>query len=208
MADHTEAREAFARLVSEATQTRVLLIRGASETGKTHMSRQMLRNVMTLSGVVSGRFDFKGTTSIGVEVEAFCGPLEMEPPPGQTLNERLAKVFLELRRRARPTLLIFDTYEAAGDAKEWIERVLLPHLVSARWLRIVVIGQSVPNRIGSTWESVAGNTLTLRLPEPEDWLEYGRTNRGDTIDFEFVRQLHYHVEGKPSLLAGVLGPKP
>ena len=46
------------------------------------------------------------------------------------MSERLAKIFTELRRRAQPTLLVFDTYEAAGEAKDWVERVLLPYLVS------------------------------------------------------------------------------
>jgi hypothetical protein len=73
------------------------------------MSRQMIRNALALPGVVSGRFDFKGTTNMGVEVEAFSRPLGIEPPSGQTLNERLAKIFTELRRGARPTLLVFGT---------------------------------------------------------------------------------------------------
>jgi hypothetical protein len=132
MADHREPREAFARLLREAASERVLLIRGVSETGKSHMSKQMIRNAMLLPEVASGRFDFKGTTNMGVEVEAFSQPLGIEPPTGQTLSERLAKIFMELRRRARPTLLVFDTYEAAGEAGAWIEGVLLPHLVSAR----------------------------------------------------------------------------
>ena len=123
MADHGEARAAFARLLCEASSERALLVRGASETGKSHMSKQMIRNAMLLPGVVSGRFDFKGTTNMDVEIEAFSRPLGIEPPAGQTLNERLAKIFTELRRRARPTLLVFDTYEAAGEAKDWIEDV-------------------------------------------------------------------------------------
>ena len=208
MADHGEGRRAFARLLCEANHKRVLLVRGASETGKSHMSRQMIRNAMLLPGVVSGRFDFKGTTNIGVEIEAFSGPLGLEPPGGQTLNERLAKIFTELRRRARPSLLIFDTYEAAGETKDWIEGVLLPHLVSARWLRVVIIGQSVPSRAGAIWESVADGPLTLQLPGPEDWLAYGRTNRGETLDLEFVTLAHQYADGKPSLLAGLLGPSP
>jgi len=207
MADHGEARQAFARLLCEASPERVLLVRGASETGKSHMSKQMIRNAMPLLGVVSGRFDFKGTTNIGVEIEAFSGPLGIEPPSGQTLNERLGKVFTELRRQAQPTLLVFDTYEAAGEAKDWIEGVLLPHLVNARWLRVVIVGQSVPTRAGSTWESAAASTLTLQLPGPEDWLAYGRANRGEDLGLEFVTQAHQYAEGKPSLLAGLLGPR-
>jgi len=207
MADHGEAREAFARLLCEASPERALLVRGASETGKSHMSKQMIRNAMRLPGVVSGRFDFKGTANMDVEVEAFSGPFGIEPPAGQTLNERLGKIFTELRRRVRPTLLVFDTYEAAGEAKDWIEGVLLPHLVAALWLRVVIIGQFVPTRAGSSWESAAANMLTLQLPGPEDWLAYARTNRGDTVDLEFVTLAHQLGDGKPSVLAGLLGPR-
>jgi hypothetical protein len=207
MADHTEARRAFASLVSEQTQERLLLVRGDSETGKSHISRQMIRNAMQLPGVVSGRFDFKGTTSMGVEFEAFAQPLGIEPPAGQTLNERLAKVFTELRRQGRPALLVFDTYEAAGEARDWIEGVLLPHLVAARWLRVVITGQSVPSRLGSTWESVAAEPLRLELPGPDAWLEYGKVNRGETLTPDFVMQAHQLAAGKPGLLAGLLGPR-
>jgi hypothetical protein len=205
MADHSEARQAFATLLCEGAPKRALLVRGASETGKSHMSNQMIRNAMLLPGVVSGRFDFKGTTNIGIE--AFSRPLGIEPPAGQTLNERLAKIFTALRRRAEPTLLVFDTYEAAGEAKDWIEGVLLPYLVSALWLRIVIIGQSVPTRVGSTWESVAASTLTLQLPGPEDWFAYGQANRDKAPDLELVTQVHQYAEGKPSVLAGLTGPR-
>jgi hypothetical protein len=207
MADHGEVRGAFARLICEASPERVLLVQGASETGKSHMSNQMIRNAMQLSEVVSGRFDFKGTTSMGVEIEAFSQPLGIEPPAGRTVNERLAKIFKELRPRAQPTLLVFDTYEAAGEAKDWIENVLLPHTVTALWLRVVIVGQSVPKRVGSTWESVAAGPITLQLPSPEDWLVYGRANRGENLNIEFVTQAHQFAGGKPSVLGGLLGPK-
>jgi hypothetical protein len=206
MADHSEARGAFARLLSDGSPERALLVRGSSETGKTHMSKQMIRNAVQLPDVVAGRFDFKGTTNIGVEIEAFSGPLGIEPPPGQTLSERLAKVFTELRKKGRPALLVFDTYEAAGEARDWVESVLLPHLVSSRWLRVVIVGQTVPERFGSTWESVAAGPLTLQLPSPEDWLTYGRANRGETVSREFVSLAHQLANGKPSVLAVMLGP--
>lgn len=205
IADHSEARVALARLLCESSAERALLVRGASETGKSHMSKQIIRNAGLLPGILSGRFDFKGTTSIGVE--AFAQPLGIETPGGQTLNERLAGIFTELRRQAQPTLLVFDTYEAAArEVKDWIESVLLQYLVHAGWLRVVITGQSVPTRAGSTWESVAASTLTLRVPDPEDWLAYGRANRGDSVTLEFVAQAHEFGQGKSSLLAGLLGP--
>ena len=207
MADHGEAREAFARLLCEASAERVLLVQGASETGKSHMSNQMIRNARGLPGVVSGRFDFKGTTNIDVEIEAFARPLGIEPPAGQTLHERFGKIFTELRRRIRPTLLVFDTYEHAGETKNWIESVLLPYLVPSPWLRVVITGQSVPKRSGSTWESVAASMVTLQVPGPKDWLEYGQANRGDSVSLDFVTQAHQLGAGKASVLASLLGPE-
>jgi hypothetical protein len=91
--------------------------------------------------------------------------------------------------------------------QDWIESVLLPYLIPAHWLRVVVTGQSVPRRAGSTWESVAASTLTLQSPGPEDWLAYGRANRGDTVDLEFVTRVHQLGEGKSSVLASLLGPR-
>jgi hypothetical protein len=207
MADHGEARAAFARLLSDVGPERALLVRGVSETGKSHMSKQMIRNASALPGVCYGRFDFKGTANMGIEVEAFSRLLGIEPPPGNSLNERLAKIFTELRRQARPTLLVFDTYEVAGEAKVWIENVLLPHLVCTPWLRVVVLGQSVPTRVGSTWESIAAGTLALQLPGPEHWLEYGRVNRDETLELDFVARAHRYADGKASVLAGLLGPR-
>jgi hypothetical protein len=80
-------------------------------------------------------------------------------------------------------------------------------LVPARWLRVVITGQTVPTRGGSTWESVAASALTLQVPGPEDWLTYGRANREEPLSLEFVTQVHQLGEGKASVLASLLGPR-
>jgi hypothetical protein len=207
IADHSEARRDFAMLLTALSPSRLLLIQGPSETGKTHMSKQMMRNAMGIGAVACGRFEFKGTTNMGVEVEAFSQALGIETPEGQALNERLGKIFGDMRRRARPTIFIFDAYEAAGDAKDWIEGVLLQYLVSATWLRVVVIGQSVPTRAGTTWESIAASTIRLRPPGPEDWFEYGRAHRGEEVDLNFVTKVHQNADGRATVLAAILGPR-
>ena len=207
MADHSEARSAFARLLCDSSPTRVMLVRGASETGKSHMTRQMARNCMALPGVSCGRFDFKGTVNMSVEIEGLCHSLDIDTPVEGALNERLGKIFVELRRRTRPTVLVFDSYEAAGEARDWIENVLLPRSNNSQWLRVAVVGQSVPVRVGTTWESVAANTITLQTPQPEHWLEYGRANLDDTLDLPFVIRAYQYADGKASVLAGLLGPR-
>jgi len=206
MADQNEVRRAFASLLREGSAERALLVRGAAGTGKSHMSVQMLRNAVALPGVLAGRLDFRAASGIDVGIEAFAGPLGIEPPPGRTLNERLATIFTQLRRQAQPTLLIFDSYEAAGEARDWVEGVLLPHLFSARWLRVVIAGQSVPSPAGSIWESVVARPLTVQVPGPEDWLAYGRATRGEALDLEFVEAAHKLSAGNPAVLASLLGP--
>jgi TIR domain len=206
MAGHGEVRAAFARLLCEVSPQRALLVQGGTETGKSHMAEQMLRSAPDLPGVAFGRFDFKGTASLEVETEAFAGPLGIKPPTGQTLNERFMKILAELQERAQPTVLIFDTYEAAGESKGWIERVLLPRLVSVRWLRVVITGQSVPARVSSAWEGVAASTLILCPPSVKEWHAYGQENRDDNPSLALVKKLHKLSGGKPGLLASLLGP--
>jgi hypothetical protein len=85
----------------------------------------------------------------------------------------------------------------------------LPFLRSdeAGWLRVVLIGQSVPRRIGTVWESVAEETIVLAVPGPEDWHEYGCLCRGDDApDLDLVTQVHGHARGRAIVLVGVTGP--
>lgn len=206
MADHSVARTTFATLLQRSSEERVLLIQGVSETGKTHMSRQMARSAGSVPGVRCGRFDFKGTTDVDVELEAFTHVLDVDLPQGQTLAERLGHVLVQLRRRAQPTLLVFDTYEAAGAASAWVEGVLLSSLINWTWLRVVLIGQSVPSRLDTMWEFVAAPPTVLQPPGPQDWLDYGKAFRDPSLELSFVTQAHTLVGGKASLLAQLLGP--
>ena len=99
---------------------------------------------------------------------------------------------------AQPSLLVFDTYEAAGEAKDWIEGVLLPHLVSARWLCVVIIWASpCPPVLGPHTDRGGNWTFDLAARwTPEDRLAYGRTNTAGTGDFEFVTQAHQYAVWK------------
>ena len=81
MADHSGAREAFAELLTSQARWRYLPIRGGSETGKSHITRQMLANALAIPDIACGRFDFKGTTGVDAEVSAFVQELGVPAPP-------------------------------------------------------------------------------------------------------------------------------
>lgn len=208
LADHTPAREAFGKLIVRNADWRYLPLRGQSETGKSHVTKQMLANALRLPELACGRFDFKGTTDMDAELRSFVQALNVPmPPAGTRLNERLTYILEELKQRAEPALLIFDTYEAAGEARDWMEKQLLPNLIRASWLRVVIAGQVVPNSVGAVWGGVAPKPLELKPPPAADWLAYSKSHRPNIpITLEAVENICTLAENKASLLAQLFGP--
>ena len=205
MADHGGVREAFARLLAPDATWRFLPILGPTETGKSHITKQMLANALQIPELACGRFDFKGTTNMDREVRAFVQFLGVPLPPADLqLNERLGDILDALKQRARPAFLVFDTYEVAGEAQDWVERQLLPSLIRATWLRVVIAGQRVPEVAGAVWASAARAPLQLVPPPPADWFEYGKQYRPDLTlaDVESVCRL----TNKASVLKQLLVP--
>lgn len=206
VADHTPVRAAFEKLLTRSAPWRFLPVRGPSESGKSHITRQMLGNALRMPSLACGRFDFKGTTDMDAELRSFVQHLEVDlPPAGSPLKESLGRILEAVKRRARPTLLIFDTYEAAGDGRDWVEKQLLPGLVRATWLRVVITGQRVPKLAGTIWEADSCPLIELTLPPPSDWFEYGRRHNPDLAlaDVEAACRL----TDKATVLAQLLGPK-
>jgi hypothetical protein len=205
MADHSEVRAAFERLLTRAAPWRVLLVRGPSEAGKSHITRQMLGNALRVKDLACGRFDFKGTTDMDGELRAFVQQLDMTlPSAGPRLNERLGHVLDVLKKRAQPALLLFDTYEAAGEAQDWMEKQLLPTVIRATWLRVVIAGQRVPDRTSAIWEPDAAPIITLKPPSPADWFEYARQHHAD-LTLEFVETACRVAADKASALQQFFG---
>jgi TIR domain len=207
MADHSEVRAAFERLLTRAVPWRFMPLRGPSESGKSHITRQMLSNALRLPGLACGRFDFKGIIDMDAEVRAFVQDLEVPlPPVGPGLNERLGHILGGLKRRARPALLVFDTYESAGETEDWVEKQLLPSLIRATWLRVVIAGQRVPERTGAIWGEDASPLITLKPPPAPDWFNYGQKHHPELTLAE-VETACRLARDRASLLAQLLGPK-
>jgi hypothetical protein len=209
IADHAEAQSAFCALLMRASPARLLCVKGPSETGKSSLARQMERNVaQVLPGLRCGRFDFKGTTDRRIEVDAFARSLGIDAPGSRASSDQLTGVLGQLLHLPEPTLLIFDTYEDVGDAQEGVERLLLGQLLRTGWLRVVVLGRQVPPTHGAVWESITSAPITLGLPEPEAWFDYGRRVRPDAdITLDFIAKAHSVSGGSPATLASLLGPR-
>jgi hypothetical protein len=205
MADHTAAREAFRKLITKQSPYRYLPISGATELGKSHLTKQILYNAIKIDRLRCGRFDFKGSADIEAILPGFVQRLSVNAPKATGgVTGALGEIITELGRNPQPTLLIFDTFEQAGKAEQWMEGVL-QGLVGQQWMRVVVVGQKVPPSFQQVWSDVSAPEVRLTPPSPEEWLEYGQRH-DPTITLETVKLAHRQFQGKAGLLAQLFGP--
>jgi hypothetical protein len=208
MADHDLARQAFNLLITSTPPFRYLPIKGVSGTGKSHITRQFLGNALRCTGLACGRFDFKGVTDADGELQRFVQNLEVAAPAGAaTLRQQFDGILNALSGRKRPTLLIFDTYEAAAPLDRWVTETLLVALIRQTWLRVVVAGQHVPEPGGGApWSSEARAAVPLTLPEAAHWFDFAKGFRPD-LTLEKVQVAHELARGSSALLYQMLGPE-
>lgn len=206
LANHDEARMAFAELVTRSTSFKFLAIKGGSETGKSHLTHQFITNAQRrVKDCHCARFDFKGTDQIEQTLGVFVDHLQVPlPPAGGTLSDRLRQILHSLTQRRQPSLLVFDTYEDAGDTDRWVRESLLTSLHRNPWLRVVIAGQTVPACHGTSWAEDS-KMLRLEAPQPDHWMEYA-TASGRTITATTLAEVHKLTGGKASILAQLCGP--
>lgn len=208
LCDHLAVRNHFAELITAKCSYKALLLRGPSGRGKTSVTEQMLGNVRRLPGVLCGRLDLKGGVRLQGALEQFALDLRLPVPSAGRVTEGLATLLRTLLGRTQPTVVIFDTYEAAGEeVQEWISKSLLASLIPPEiaHLRIVIAGQTSPKRHLASWGPDAVGPIELTAPTEDDWYAYAQRNRLK-VTRDFVAQL-YNVCGERSpLLAEVLGP--
>jgi hypothetical protein len=206
LADHEEAREAFAVLVTRSSPHRLLTVTGESETGKTHLTLQFLNNAQRrVPGCVCGRFDFKGAGALQSAFDSFVHQLGAPAPsPSLSLSAQFTAVFRHLDQRRQPALLVFDAFEDGGEVGRWLRESLLTSLHRSPWLRVVVAGKSVPEIHGQPWEEDS-RVIRLRPPGAEHWHAWGVEN-GKSITPDFVREVYNLCDGKASTLTRLFGP--
>jgi hypothetical protein len=205
VANHREPQRAFQRLLSPEAPYQLLRIQGDSQTGKTHLSKQFLGSALGLPGLRCGRFDFKGSSDMDLELNGLAEQLNLAPPPQKSLVSRLAHILLALKNDPRPTLLIFDTYESAGEADDWVRNSLLLAMMRCPWLRLVICGQRTAGSRGEPWETRSSDLIQLGRPTPEEWWDYGKSRQPD-LTLENVRWAYESCGGQSIVLAELLWP--
>ena len=184
VANHCEPQEAFRHLLQARPPYQLLLIQGDSDTGKTHLTNQFLTLSLDLAGLRCGRFNFKGCADMDMEMNTLSDQLEIVAPAPGSLVSRFAELLLKLKSDPYPTLLIFDTFEDAGEAEDWVRKSLLLAMMRLPWLRLVICGQRTLAILGEPWETRSSDLIRLRQPTPEEWLSFGITNQPNlTLDY-------------------------
>ncbi|MEB3302354.1 MAG: toll/interleukin-1 receptor domain-containing protein [Cyanobacteriota bacterium] len=209
VANHLETQEAFQHLLQAEARYRLLLLQGDSCTGKTHLINQFLTVALDLAGLRCGRFDFKGTTDLDMEINSLAFQLDLPPPASGSLVSRFAELLLKLKSDPCPTLLIFDSFEVAGEAEDWVRKSLLLAMMRLPWLRLVICGQRTLATMGEPWETRRSHLIRLRQPTPEEWLAFGIDNQPDLTLEKIVWACNClsDQKDKTSLIAQMLSVK-
>ncbi|MFN7820551.1 MAG: SEFIR domain-containing protein [Cyanobacteriota bacterium] len=209
VANHREPQEAFRDLLLAEPPYQLLRIQGESGTGKTHLTNQLLSVALDLAGLRCGRFDFKGSADMDLEINSLAEHLELPSPASGSLVSRLAELLVKLKLDPHPTLLIFDSFEAAGEAEAWLRKSLLLAMKRSPWLRLVICGQRSLATMGEPWETLSSDLIQLRQPTPEEWLAFGIVNQPD-LKLETVVwacDCTRNQKNQTSLIAQMLGVK-
>jgi hypothetical protein len=205
VANHIEPQKAFIRLLQTDSPFQLLLIEGERLTGKTHLSNEFLGAAMGMD-LRCGRLDFKGTVDLEHAFRSFAAQLGL---PSINSPKSLATLLADLLQamiiNPRPTVLLFDTYESAGEADGWVNSSLLVMLMRNPWLRIVISGQTTVASVGVPWSRYC-NRIRLGQPTPEEWWDFATSRKPSPpeLTLEFVRQAYAVCQGKSNVLAGLL----
>jgi hypothetical protein len=207
LANRDEEFDCFERMIQGQTDRRILLIRGASNRGKTALLGELL-GLANMLGVVYSHIDLKGCPPLDQVLETIAfDALEFLPTLSNAPSGRRQLALLgDLQHLPRPLILAFDTCEKGGDEFAlWLETQLLGRVARCPALLVVVCGQVVPDQDKHTW---GAQVTTFELPpirEDEKWRQFcACTYQGKSIDPKHVEGLVMATNGEPGVIAALL----
>jgi hypothetical protein len=198
----------FEQMMTGQSLQRILLVKGASNTGKTLLSAELRAYAQHLN-LSTALIDFKGCPSLDDLFQTLCldlGPTVLPNACTATGTARLYQLISDLQRLESPLSLIFDTYEqASADAQTWLESQLLARLDRARAVVVVIGGQHIPEYHKFPWSMLAEAIDLQPVQEVNDWLEFSYRKWGCTwLQSDPVQILTRATGGNPGLMHALL----
>ena len=207
LANRDEEFDCFERMIQGQTDRRILLIRGASNRGKTALLGELL-DLANRIGITYSHIDLKGCPPLDQVLETIALDVQdLLPTLGKAASGgRQLALLGDLQRLARPLILAFDTFEKGGDEfARWLETQLLGRVVRCPALLVVVCGQVIPDQDKHTWGAQA---TTFELPpirEDGKWRQYCACAYPDKpFDSKHVEGLVMATNGEPGAIYGLL----
>lgn len=79
--------------------------------------------------------------------------------------------FADAAALPEPLLMVFDTYEdAAAEIQQWLDGPFLARVATVGQIRVVIAGQSVPDRHNIEWGNCCRQHRLYGVPEAKHWL--------------------------------------
>lgn len=208
IADRRDPIAVFQKMVTGQIPQRILLLPGASGTGKSILLSEFFAYSRHLN-LAAASLDFKGCPSLDEVFEALrldLGPDilgESYPASGMA---RFYQFISDLQHLSLPLVLFFDTYEQASvDTQKWIEGQLLPRLDRTRAVVVVISGQLVPNDELHPWRTLVESRELTPIAQSEDWLEFSRRKwEGREVKADYVKALTLATGGNPGQMSALL----
>jgi hypothetical protein len=120
--------------------------------------------------------------------------------------------FEDVQALGEPLLMVFDTYEAATvEIKEWLSGPFLARVATANPVRVVIAGQSVPDRHNIEWGNCCLEHRLYGVPEARHWLPViealGLYIPGES-PLDWLAGVCYAVQGKPAEIIKIIQTLP
>jgi hypothetical protein len=210
IANRAAEKDLFSEMITGRSQQRILMLSGASGTGKSVLLAEFHAYAKHL-GLAVASFDFKGCPSEHDLFESLrldLGSQILKESFFASGANRFYEVIADLQRVAQPVVLFFDTYqEASTSSQTWIEAQLLPRLDRAPGVVVVISGQRVPDHDKSAWRSLVAFRELLPITSAEAWLEYARHKWEDVdvpLNPDYVGALTLATRGHPGQMDALL----
>jgi energy-coupling factor transporter ATP-binding protein EcfA2 len=79
--------------------------------------------------------------------------------------------FADVAALPEPLLMVFDTYEqGTAETREWLDGPFLARVATVDQMRVVIAGQSVPDRHNIEWGNCCREHRLYGVPEARHWL--------------------------------------
>jgi hypothetical protein len=120
--------------------------------------------------------------------------------------------FEDVAALSEPLLMVFDTYEQGTvETREWLDGPFLARVATVDRVRVVIAGQSVPDRHNIEWGTCCLEHRLYGVPEAKHWLPViealGLYIPGES-PLDWLAGVCYAVRGKPAEIIKIIQTLP